>query len=697
MNGPSESREGAGGNGARRKSARFIEREGTKPGDRRIRVLRSPDILVQEGERSYLRSRRSQRRSRIGRWLIQPNPEEIAGPYEQERTHRQHPWWQVMCLTGVDYYSTLGYQPGIAALAAGVLSPIATLMLVLITLFGALPMYKRVATASPHGDGSISMLERLLSWWQGKLFVLGLIGFVTTGFVITITLSAADATAHVVENPYTTFLQGWEIPLTLLLIALLGAVFLRGFGEAIGIAVGLVVVYLLLNVVVIMTGIVELAQHPSTMDNWQNRLFDEYSNPFTMFGASLLAFPALALGLSGFETGVVVMPLVKGDPDDTEARPIGRIRNTHKLLTTAAVIMSVFLISSSFVTITLIPEAAFEAGGGANGRALAWVAHEYLGEGFGTVYDLSTILILWFAGASAMAGLLNIVPRYLPRYGMAPDWARATRPLVLIFVFICFVVTLAFKADVDAQAGAYAPGVLAVITSATIAVALSARRSRERSATIAFSAVALIFIFTTAVNIIERPEGLAIAIVFIVAIVVTSLISRVFRATELRVNEVALDASAERMLMEAAGHGSVRLIANHPDARTPRAYLLKLREQRADHNIPRGSAPLFFEVEIADASDFAPTLTVHGEQIGEYRVLQARAAAVPNAIAAFSLYARDRTGVIPHVYFGWTEGNPLKYLARFILFGEGDIAPLTHEILRKAEPDPERRPAVHVG
>lgn len=649
--------------------------------------------------RAHLHGRRARSHvsSSLGKWLLQGHSREMPGPHEREGQNEQHPWWKVMCLTGVDYFSTLGYQPGIAALAAGALSPVATLILVLVTLFGALPMYKRVAAASPHGDGSVSMLERLLPWWQGKFLVLCLIGFVATGFIITITLSAADATAHVVENPFTQFLHGYEILVTLLLISLLGAVFLKGFGEAINIAIVLVGIYIALNIVVIARGLFEIFQQPDVISNWRLSLTTDYGNPFLMVAAALLLFPKLALGLSGFETGVVVMPLVTGDPDDTETDLRGRIRNTHKLLTTAAVIMSVLLMLSSFITTLLIPQEAFEEGGEANGRALSYLAHEQMGDLFGTIYDISTIFILWFAGASAMAGLLNIVPRYLPRYGMAPDWARAIRPLVLIFTGICFVVTILFRADVDAQAGAYATGVLAVITSATIAVTLAARRMRQPRATLGFGLVAIIFVYTMAVTIFGDIQGLQIAGIFIVAIVVISLVSRVSRSTELRAGEVVLDPTAEILITKASRSGNIRIIANNPDGRSRREYLLKEREEREASHIPHGDPVLFLEVAVSDASEFAPSLYVKGYKIDNYAVLRTEGASVPNTIAAVLMYLRDRSGTQPHIYFGWSEGNPLKYLARFILFGEGDVAPLTHEVLRRAEPDPRQRPAIHVG
>ncbi|QLE51717.1 APC family permease [Nostoc sp. C057] len=630
-------------------------------------------------------------------WLLEEDRREKEGPYRKEEAHRQHPWWQVMCLTGVDYFSTLGYQPGIAALAAGALSPIATLILVLLTLFGALPIYRRIAAESPHGEGSIAMLERLLPWWQGKLLVLCLLGFVATDFIITITLSAADATAHIIENPLTPhWFHEQTIAITLILVALLGAVFLRGFREAIGIAVVLVAVYLLLNFIVVSVGVFQILTHPGAIANWQTALFARHSNPFMLIGIALLIFPKLALGLSGFETGVTVMPLVKGNSSDTLKYSKGRIRNTRKLLTSAALIMSFFLLTTSFITTLLIPVAEFASGGKANGRALAYLAHLYLGNAFGTIYDLSTISILWFAGASAMAGLLNIVPRYLPRYGMAPNWARVTRPLVLVYTAIAFVVTIIFRANVEAQGGAYATGVLVLITSAAFAVTLSAHRHREKRAKLVFATITLLFLYTTIVNIIERPEGIRIAGFFIGAIIFTSLVSRVWRSTELRAERIEVDELAAQFLAEES-QGAIRLIANRLNTGDVLEYFMKEKEVREDNHIPPNDPILFLEIQVSDASEFADIIKVRGVQVGDYRILRAESAAVPNAIAALLLYIRDQTGKIPHAYFGWVEGNPIQYLLRFILFGEGDIAVVTREVLRRAEKDPHKRPGVHVG
>ena len=723
------------------------------------------------------------RSSAFRRWLLEGTAPTAAPPLGQEgfyieekavqARHQTHPWWKVMCLTGVDYFSTLGYQPGIAALAAGALSPFATLVLVIVTLFGALPMYRRVAEESPHGDGSISMLERLLSFWPSKLLVLILIGFVATGFVITITLSAADASAHLIENPFLkSALETQQILVTVILIALLGAVFLRGFKEAIGIAVVIVIIYLSLSAVVVVKGLTLVAANPQVFSDWLSLLSRSYASPLALIGAALLIFPRLALGLSGFETGVVVMPLVKGDRGDTEDQPRGRIRNGKKLLATAALIMSVFLMASSLVTTLLIPASSFwpettttravnaqdlkagtvrvnidlgnEAGptqvyqmalpagatgdftvnaqgrgaaiplsvsvstasgtpvvtvvkpkGDANGRALAYLAHEHLGEVFGTIYDVSTIAILWFAGASAMAGLLNILPRYLPRYGMAPDWTRANRPLVLVFMVISLMVTLAFRADVDAQASAYATGVLALMTSAAVAVAISAFRHGERNLGIGFTVTSLVFIYTITVTILGSPEGLYIALLFIAAILVVSIASRVTRSFELRVSSVEMADSARAMLKEFPIR-PLRFVAHDPDNTTLPEYHLKEIRARQMAHLPDADPFLFLEVEIDDASEFSDVVEVSGHQVGDYRILRARGSSVPNTIAALLMHLRGK-GTPPQVYFEWSEDGPMAAAFRFLLAGEGDVPPLTHEILRRAEPDKDRRPIVHVG
>jgi hypothetical protein len=606
----------------------------------------------------------------------------------QGHADAEHAWWHVMCLTGVDYFSTLGYQPGIAFLAAGALSPLATLILVLVTLFAALPVYRRVAEASPNGQGSIAMLEQLFPQWKGKVFVLVLLGFATTDFVITMTLSAADAAAHFTHNPFTPRWMSSQMVVTLLLLSILGGIFLKGFKDAINVAVFLVGAYLLLSGMVTITALQHVIQNPHLFVNWKNALYSHHGSVFAMVGVSLILFPKLALGLSGFETGVAVMPLVKG------ADLADRVRNTRKLLTTAALIMSAFLMATSIATTLLIPPAAFEAGGLANGRALAYLAHQYLGNTFGSIYDVSTILILAFAGASAMAGLLNLIPRFLPRFGMAPEWARASRPLVFLFMAIAFGVTYLFHADVDAQGGAYATGVLVLITSAAIAVTIHLwKRPLLRWA---FLGMSLIFIYTTLLNIVERPEGIKIASFFIVAMVVSSLISRALRSTELRIHSIQLDDRAVELLEDDEDR-VIRVVARRPKIESEEDLDVIDSKLRYYHSLSPDECLFFFEVERGDASDFGENLLVTGERVGKHRILRAKSPVVANAFAALLIDLEKRTGKVPHVYFKWHEGNPLKNVFAFLFLGEGDAAPLTHEVLRRAVIDPKHRPVVHVS
>jgi hypothetical protein len=598
---------------------------------------------------------------------------------------RKYPWSRVMCLTGVDYFSTLGYQSGIAFLAAGLLSPVATLVLVLVTLFAALPVYNRVAAASPYGQGSIAMLEKLFPGWTGKVFVLVLLGFATTDFIITMTLSAADAADHFVHNPYTPHSLQNQMNVTLFLLAILGAIFLKGFKEAINIAVVLVGIYLGLNLIVTLVALVHVLLHPHLVLDWKNAIFTQHGSLLSIIGVSALLFPRLALGLSGFETGVSVMPLIESENLDA------RISNTRHLLAAAAKIMSVFLLATSIVTTLLIPAADFQEGGPANGRAMAFLAHRYLGNGFGTLYDLSTILILAFAGASAMAGLLNLIPRYLPGFGMAPEWARASRPLVLVFLSVAFAVTRLFNANVDAQGGAYATGVLVLITSAAFAVTIAARTILSR---LTLGVVSLIFIYTTLVNIYERPEGLKISCIFIFTMVFLSLVSRAFRSTELRIT-VELDAQAQALVAENANQ-TVRLIAwkPHNTSRDREQAKMELRER---HGAVPDESIYFIEVTRGDTSDFTETVAVQGSREGPNRVLRATSPAVANAIAALLIQLKETTGCIPQAYFHWTDVDPIVNLLRFVFLGEGDTAPVTHEILRRAIKDPAQRPMVHVS
>ncbi|MBC7998825.1 MAG: amino acid transporter [Leptolyngbya sp.] len=633
------------------------------------------------------------RTSNFNNWFFEKIGEKVKGKEHKQQDN----WWNVMCLTGVDYFSSLGFAPGMAFLAAGLLSPFATFLLVLLNIFGAYPMYAKVAERSPHGQGSIAILEDLLPSWWGKLLVLFLLGFATTDFMMTITLCASDAAKHVVDNPLSpSWLQN-QIALTLILVATLGAVFLKGFKDAIGLSIILVWAYLSMTAYLIVVCCTQIFHNPQLLSNWQSGIFQMHGSWWQIAAVSALAFPKLALGMSGFETGVAVMPLVKGEPSDSPDIPLGRIKNTKKLLLCAAVLMGFYLVASSLVTTVLIPASEFAEGGKANGRALAYLAHELLGNGFGTAYDISTLLILWFAGASAMAGMLNLIPRYLPRYGMAPEWVSALRPLVLLLTAIAFFVVWAFKADVDAQGGAFATGLLVLMTSAAYAATLAVWKEKTLQKYL-FSVIALTFTYTTINNIISRPDGIKVASLFIAAIVLLSFVSRFSRSTELRVGKVILDKKAQEFIETACSKhlGEIRILAHRPGGTN---YREKETEARENHSIQSGEGNfIFLEITPLEVSDFwEDSLEVQGLEIDGYNILRCSSSGVPNGIAALLLHIRNTTGKIPHAYFGWTEGNPIAYVLRYVFFGEGETAPLAREILRNAEHDDSLRPIIHVS
>lgn len=599
------------------------------------------------------------------------------------------PWWRVIWLTGVDYFSDLGFQPGITLIAAGALALPATAFLVALTLFGAVPLYCQVARRSYAGQGSIAMLEHLLPGWASKIFVLVLLGFAGTDFLITMTLSAADAARHAVANAYFHPLLGdHRVAVTLVILALLAAVFLIGFREAIRVAVLVAVPYLALNVVVLTAAAWDVLHHPALTHQWRLALA-AHGDWGRIAVASALVFPQLALGLGGFETGVSVMPLIAGSQEDADPKregpPWGRIRNTRKMLIIAGVIMGALLLASAWVCPLLIPPAAYRVGGPASGRAISYLAVRLLGRNFASVYDVFSIMILWFAGASAMAGLLALVPRYLPRFGMAPQWVAYRRPLVLVLLALDLLITIIFHASVEAQGSAYATGVLVLMLSAGVAVALALHKeaaeavkhgwallARARSGY--FWAVTLVFAYTLVQNVRERPDGVIIASCLIFLLLALSAASRYRRATEMRVSElVFLDDESRAIWAEITGK-KVNVVPAHG---TSAAYRSALAEKVRAHFQLQG--PLaFLHVKLLDnRSEFLAPVRVQLRREGPNYLIEAfGAVAVANSIAYISELLDPISLVL-----GLTHRNLMRQSFQYLLWGQGEVGLTVYSIL----------------
>jgi hypothetical protein len=664
-------------------------------------------------------------------------------------------WLWILGLIGLDYFSTLGYQPSIAFEAAGPLAPLATVVVVLITLFAALPVYAYIAGKSPHGQGATGLLERLVHGWWGKFLILVLLGFAAADFVVTRTLPLADAAEHVVRNPspiwqatIDSLAQGkeslraihggraWQKTLdfwdrqTVVTILLLGLSFLcwrffaKGFTRKVILVSGLVVgLYLTVNGIVIGSGLYYLSENPGIVDSWIHSLRSWHwkEAPSVMPGTGWLAiallcvalFPRLSLGLSGFELSMVLMPLIRGRANDDPYQPQGRIRNARKLLVTAALIMAVYLLGSAMVTTTLIPPEAFRDENGAKNRALAYLAHGGLltnghgadqvnslfGPWFGTLYDLSSVMILSLAGTSVAMGLRDFVPTYLHRMGMEFEWAHKMGATLFIFTLINLYVTLLYRASVAAQRSAYAASVLILMTSAGAATVLDRWKTRTgpwpRRLAWYYLLVTLFFGLTALTVMIQNPSGLHIAFWFILAIVLLSLASRLLRTKELRFEGFQFADEHSKFLWDSLKYLEFPILVPHRPGRT----LLPAKEEkiRQRHRLTPDIPIVFIEANLGDPSDFfqRPLMEVRQEG-GKFILHVSRCVSIPHVITAVALELSQGDHV-PEIHFGWSDENPLGANLNFILFGQGNIPWMVRELIRKAQPDPSRQPRIVIG
>jgi hypothetical protein len=717
-------------------------------------------------------------------------PTDTAAP----RGLPSYAWWLVLGLVGLDYFSTLAYLPSIAVDEADQTATFATLGVVVLTLFAALPVYLYIAGRSTHGHGATGLLERHAHGWGGKLLILCLLSFIATDFIVTRTLSTADASKHLIHNPHVQsgldwligrkdavhhslpaalqgsaadqFFDWWnsQLIVTVVLLILgfgLYAFLLRGFSRLfMYLSVLVVLLFLAVNGIVIYSGLVYVARHPELTSSWMNIVryggrdvpADELLFDLSM---AVLRFPQLMLGLGGLELSLASAALVRGRPTDDPARPRGRIRSMRLVLLAAAVIMCVFLAGSVFVTSMLVPLGELHAaqefeveappgekpeapaempfdeggefppesetvvrtemrGGQARDRALAYIAHgeplvngvegweinPWFGPAFGTLYDLSTVLILCLAGASVTISLRDLVPGYLARYGMQMRWAQRVGVILHLFNLLMLFVLIYFRASVNDQQWAYATSVLVLLLSAAVAVVIDLYTRLRHSAWMylavpPFAAIALIFLSLTGLTIAANPGGLAIALLFLAALFVTAGVSRWARSTELRFDGFTFADEESGIRWEAIRRLEFQVLVPHcPDHRS---LVEKDAEIRARHRLGPDVPIIFIEAELGDPSDFQQHPLLRVVKDNGFEVIRvSQCASIAHVLAAIALEFRA-VGRPPEIHFAWSRKSPLASNLNFLLFGEGNIPWMVHALIRKAERDSARQPRVVIG
>ncbi|HET6574636.1 MAG TPA: amino acid transporter [Fimbriiglobus sp.] len=684
----------------------------------------------------------------------EPSSPSPALPGHRVRFRTAWPW--VLCVVGLDYLSSLAYQPSVAFGVAGKLAPLATLGVVAVTLACAVPLYCYLAGRSPHGSGSTGLLERLIPGWRGKLVVLTVLGFAATDLVFTRTFSAADAAEHLTHSPFAPWqsalgaacdecnrLAGELPPETVgharglfdrrvvvtLLILVAGSVvawvYRRGVSRGlIRVASAVLLVYLAMTAAVVGSGVAYLARHPELIDAWRAAVeagsWKEGAAPrpvgdwWELAAACVTLFPMLALGLSGYEMALTAMPLVRGSRSDTNGNPRGRVRNTRLMLVAAAVVMAALLLSSTLVVTLLIPGEALTTHGKAENRALAYLAHgqplaggidptdvsPLFGPWFGVVYDVATVAALTLAGVTVVVGMRHLIPPYLYRLGMDWKWSHRWGVLMYVFVLVKLGVTYAYDADPDAQRGAYLTGVLSIFTAASAAALLDVWKRRAgwwKPFRVAPWWLLCLMVFggSTAVVVWSEPGGLEMAAWFVGVTLVVSVVSRFFRSTELRFRGFEFADEPSRHLWEDV------IMRDYPIIVPLRPGGHSLADKEADmrryHRLPPTLPVLFLMVELGDASNFyqLPTIRV-GREDGRVVAHVIGAASTPHVIAAAALEVA-KYGVVPEVHFGWSAEHPLTANLNFVLFGMGNVPWMVYELIQAADFPIDRKPRVVVG